>query len=406
MDIKEMYKKWTSYSLALRIVCGLAIGLVLGLLIPGLPYIRLLGTAFIAALTAVAPVLIFLIIVTSLISRSERIGGRMKYVIILYFLSCIVATVVATVLYYIDPVTVTLPAVEDGGSVTSFEEFLEQIILSILVNPFSALAEANYLGILFWAILIGVFMRPFASITTVEICKDGTDLLLKLISIFIQFAPIGMIGLVYNSVTEYGIQVFGEYGALIAVIVAAMALVMFVFNPLIVYIFGRKNPYPLLFRCIKDSAVTAFFTRSSAANIPVNLDLCSKLGLDKQFYTTSIPLGSAINMCGSAATITILALAAANSVGIDILIGEAIVLCFICVLCACGTSGVAGGSILLIPMACSILGVPGDAAVAMMSIGFVIGVVTDSCGTALNSSSDVLFTATVDGMGIDDESQA
>ncbi len=398
MKIKEMYEKWTSVSLVLRILIGLAIGSALGLLIPGLPYIGLLGTAFVASLKAVAPILIMMIIITSLITRSEGLGSRFRLVIILYFLSSVIAAAVAVVVFYINPVEISIPVSEETATVTDFETFVNNIIVSILTNPVKALVEANYLGILFWAVIIGLLMKPMASEHVIHISKDITNLLLKVISIFIQFAPFGVLGIIYQSLSDNGTEIFAEYGTLILVIVAVMAIVMFVTNPMIVAIVGKRNPYPLLIQCIKGSAITAFFTRSSAANVPVNLELCEKMGLDKEFYSTAIPLGSAINMCGAAVTISILAMTAAYSCGLEVPLGEAIVLCVVATLCACGSSGVAGGSILLVPMACSILGVPEISGSAMIAVGFVIGVIQDSCETALNSSSDVLFTATVDGI--------
>ena len=398
MTIKELYEKWTSISLVLRIVVGLLIGSALGILIPGLPYIDLLGVAFVSSLKAVAPILIMMIIITSLMTRSEGLGFRFKTVITLYFLSSVIAAAVAVIVFYLYPIYIDLPTPEVEPTVTDFETFIANIVNSILTNPLKSLVDANYLGILFWAVVIGLLIKPLASEHVVEVSRNVTDVLLKIISIFIQFAPFGVLGIIYQSLSENGTEIFAQYGTLILVIVVVMAIVMFLTNPAIVALVGRRNPYPLLFQCLKGSAITAFFTRSSAANVPVNLALCEKMGLDKEFYSTSIPLGSAINMCGAAVTISILAMTAAYSVGLNVPLGEAIILCIVATLCACGSSGVAGGSILLVPMACSILGVPDVSATAMIAVGFVIGVIQDSCETALNSSSDVLFTATVDGM--------
>ncbi len=397
MDFKGVWEKWTSISLVLRIVIGLLIGAALGLLVPGLPYINLLGTAFILSLKAVAPVLIMAIVITSLIGRSEGLGSRFKTVIILYLLSSMAAAAVAVVVCYLNPVILDLPTGTISAT-TDFAEFVEKIIGSIFTNPVTALAQSNYLGILFWAVLIGLLIKPLASQSVIDVSKDITGLLLKVISVFIQFAPIGVLGIIYEALSTNGSEIFVQYGSLILIIVVAMALVMFIVNPLIVALVGRRNPYPLLFKCLRGSAITAFFTRSSAANVPVNLKLCEEMGLDRGFYSTSIPLGSAINMCGAAITISMLALTAAFSVGIEVPISEAIVLCIVATLCACGSSGVGSGSILLVPMACAILGVPDVTAEAMIGVGLLIGVIQDSCETALNSSSDVLFTATVDKM--------
>jgi len=396
MEVKSIWEKWTSINLILRIFVGLAIGIVLGLVVPGLPYIDLLGTAFVASLKAVAPVLIMAIIITSLINRSEGLGSRFKSVIILYFLSSIIAAAIAVVVFYVHPVALDIASAGPVEAVATFDEFLETVIKKILVNPVTALAETNYLGILFWAVIVGLLLKPFASQSVKEVCGDITDLLLKVIGIFIQFAPLGVLGLIYNALSTNGPELFVDYGNLILIIVVAMLIVLLISNPVIVAIVGKRNPYPLLFECIRGSAITAFFTRSSAANVPVNLALCEKMGLDREFYSTSIPLGSAINMCGAAITISILALTAAYSVGIVVPIEQAIVLCIISTLCACGSSGVAGGSILLVPMACGILGVTGGTIDYIVEVGFIIGVIQDSLETALNSSSDVLFTATVD----------
>ncbi|WII07503.1 serine/threonine transporter SstT [Methanomassiliicoccales archaeon LGM-RCC1] len=396
MDFKAIWEKWTSISLILRIIAGLLVGIALGLLIPGLPYIDLLGVAFVQSLKSVAPILIMAIIITSLITRSTGLGSRFKSVIVLYFLSSVIAAAVSVVVFYIMPVALPVISEEPVGAVTTFEAFLDSIIRKILVNPIDALANTNYLGILFWAVLIGILMKPIATKHTADLSQNITDMLLKVISIFIQFAPFGVLGLIYEALSNNGPELFVDYGALILIIVLSMVLVMFVTNPLIVAVAGKRNPYPLLLTCLRGSAITAFFTRSSAANVPINLALCEEMKLDRDFYSTSIPLGSAINMCGAAITISILALTAAYSIGIAVPIEQAIVLCIIATLCACGSSGVAGGSILLVPMACAILGVPDDVAAYMVGVGFIIGVIQDSLETALNSSSDVLFTATVD----------
>lgn len=396
MDFKAIWEKWTSINLILRIIAGLLIGIALGLLIPGLPYIDLLGVAFVQSLKSVAPILIMAIIITSLITRSTGLGSRFKSVIILYFLSSIIAAAVAVIMFYLFPVALPVVAEGETGAITTFEAFLDSIIRKILVNPIDALANTNYLGILFWAVIIGIIMKPIATKHTADLSQNITDMLLKVISIFIQFAPFGILGLIYDALSNNGPELFVDYGALILIIVASMVLVMFVTNPMIVAIVGKRNPYPLLLTCLRGSAITAFFTRSSAANVPINLALCEEMELDRDFYSTSIPLGSAINMCGAAITISILALTAAYSIEISVPIEQAIVLCIIATLCACGSSGVAGGSILLVPMACAILGVPDDVAAYMIGVGFIIGVIQDSLETALNSSSDVLFTATVD----------
>ena len=258
------------------------------------------------------------------------------------------------------------------------------------------MAEGNYLGILFWAIVAGFFVRKLASETTTNLCNDASNIFMAVIKIVINFAPFGVMGIIYSTVSAGGLDIFLEYGHLILLLVGSMLTVVFITNPILVFLNTRRNPYSLLFQCIKGSAITAFFTRSSAANIPVNLALCEKMGLDKDFYSVSIPLGAAINMDGAAITITVMTLAAASTLGIEVPLFMAILLCIVASLSACGAAGVNGGSLLLIPLACSLLGISDDIAMELVAIGFVIGVIQDSLETALDFLSDVLFTATAD----------
>lgn len=397
MSVIEIYQKWTSTNLVLRILCGLVIGIVLGIFVPGLPYIGLLGNGFVWALKAIAPILIMMIVITSLMNRSEGLGSRFGSVIFLYIFSSMLAAIVAVIVFFIFPVSIDLQPTEPILENTDFEQFITDLLQSILTNPVTALADSNYLAVLFWALVIGILAKPLASDNVKEICSNVCVLFMKIIALIIQFAPFGILGIIYQSLSDHGADVLADYGMLIIVLTFAMFLVCFVSNPAIVAVITRgMNPYPLLMKCIRKSGVMAFFTRSSAANVPVNLELCEELGLDRNFYSTSIPLGATINMCGAAVTISILALTASYSIGMDVTIAEAIALCIITTLCAVGCSGIAGGSLLVVPLACSILGVPPEIGAAMIGVGFAISVVNDSVETAVNSSSDVFFTAAVD----------
>lgn len=397
VDVIGLYRKWDSINLVYRILGGLAIGVVLALIVPGSPYIALLGSAFIWALKAVAPFLVLFLVINTLAKSGQNLGPRFRRVIRLYLASTIIASIVAVVFSFVHPVMLTFtgePEVQPYAG--DIAELLSTILAKIICNPITALVEANFLGILFWAVIIGLFLRKMVSETTMTVCNDASDILMSIIKVVINFAPFGILGLIYDTVSTSGMEIFTEYGELILILVASMLTVMFVTNPLLVFLHLRKNPYPILFACLKGSAVTAFFTRSSAANIPVNMKLCEDMGLDKDFYSVSIPLGATINMDGAAITITVMTLAAAFTLGVDVPIYMAAVLCIVAALSACGASGVNGGSLLLIPLACSLLGINGDVAMQLVAIGFIIGVIQDSLETALNSSSDVLFTATAD----------
>lgn len=397
MKLKELYDKWESTSLVLRILCGLVIGLVLALVIPGLPLIPLLGTLFVGALKAMAPLLVLFLVIAALSRSGKNLGSRFKFVISLYLGSTIIATIVATILSFAFPVTVTLTGdVTDMAATGSLEELVTKLLTGMVSNPVTAITEGNYLCILFWGVVAGLVMRAIASETTLKVVDDVSSIVTRIIRIIISFAPFGILGLIYDAVSSNGMDIFYEYGALIAILVASMLIVILVTNPILGGLFMRRNPYPLQFKCLKESAVTAFFTRSSAANIPVNMSLCEKMGLDKDFYSVSIPLGATINMNGAAITITVMTLAAVHTMGVEVSIGTAIVLCLVSVIAACGASGVAGGSLLLIPLACSMFGIGEDISMQLVAIGFIIGVIQDSLETALNSSADVYFTAVAD----------
>ena len=395
MGIKQVYDKWESISLVYRIIGGLLIGLVLALIVPGNEYIPILGAMFIGALKAIAPFLVLFLVIGSLSKSGKGIGPRFRLVIILYIVSTIISAIVATLISFGFPADIALivPPESTTGSPDSAYDLISGLLMKLVCNPIEALMTGNYLGILFWAVIVGIILRTTASEGTLKMCEDVSDTLVKVIRGIISFAPFGILGLIYESVSTNGMDIFVDYGHLILLLVAAMLVVMFITNPLIVFITTRRNPYPLLFACIKGSAITAFFTRSSAANIPMNLALCEKMGVDKELYSTSIPLGATINMNGAAITITVMTLAAAFTLGVDVPIYMAILLCIVSAFAACGASGVGGGSLLLIPLACSLLGISDTIAAQLIAIGFIIGVIQDSLETALNSSADAYFTA-------------
>ena len=395
--MKQIVKRYNETSLILRIVIGLAIGVILGLLIPGKPFISLFGSIFVGALKSVAPILVFVLVISSLAQGATGFDSRFGTVIFLYLFSTLLAGVVAVAASFIFPLTVTLTgAAEVGTAPSGVGEVLQNLVLSMVGNPVRALADANYISILFWAVLLGIIFKKLASDATKHVISDLADAVSKLVGWVINLAPFGIMGLIYATISGSGLSIFVDYGKLLLLLVGTMLLVALILNPILVFLAIRRNPYPLVFRCLKESAFMAFFMRSSAANIPVNMTLCKKLGLDEDVYSVSIPLGATINMDGAAVVITIMAMTAAHTVGIHVDIPSAIVLSLLSTLAACGTSGVAGGSLLLIPMACSLFGIPQDTAMAMVGVGYIINVLQDSFETALNSSGDVLFTATAE----------
>ncbi|BDC97485.1 serine/threonine transporter SstT [Treponema saccharophilum] len=389
-------KKVFGVPLVLRIAIGLVLGIVLGLLFPQASFIGVLGTLFIGALKGVAPILVLLLVISSLSVAGKNLGKRFTMVIALYIASTLIAALIAVLASYMFPVTVVLASTEEMSAPGSLSDVFSNLLTNMVMNPVACVMNANYVGILFWAILTGLSIRKFTDDSTKTVLKDISTAVSVTISWIIQTAPFGILGIAFTTVSDKGLMVFTSYGKLIVLLVGCMLFQALVINPLIVAVSLKKNPYPLVFRCLRESAVTAFFTRSSAANIPINMALCEKLGLHKDFYSVSIPLGATINMDGAAITITVMSLAAAKSLGIEVHILHALILSIVATLGACGASGVAGGSLLLIPMACSMLGVPQDIAMQMVSIGFMIGIIQDSLETALNSSSDVLITATAD----------
>ncbi len=391
--MKKLLSKWNSISLIKRIIAGLIIGVVLALAVPQATFVGIFGDLFVSALRAVAPVLIFFLVIGSLCRAKTGKSGTLKTVIVLYLIGTFAAAVVAVIVSFIIPMSITLTeAATENTPPEGITQVLHDLLMQIVDNPVSALYNANFIGVLAWAVLIGVALR-MASGHTKSVVDDISNALTKVVRWIISLAPIGILGLVFTAVTESGMGIFTEYGKLILLLVCSMLAMALIFNPLVVFLCIRRNPYPLVFKCLKESAITAFFTRSSAANIPVNMQLCKSLDLDEDIYSVSIPLGATINMEGAAITISIMTLAATNTLGIDVDLPTAVILSILSAVAACGASGVAGGSLLLIPMACSLFGISNDIAMQVVGVGFIIGVIQDSMETALNSSTDALFTA-------------
>ena len=394
---KQILTKYTSVSLMLRIFIGLVVGATLGLLLPQWTGIAILGRMFVSALKGIAPVLVAVLVMSSIAKAGSGLGPRFRTVISRYLLSTFIAALCAVVGSMLFPVTLELGEVADvEASAGSLAEVFTNLLTSMVANPVAAIANANYIAILFWSIILGIALKTMASKATVNVVHDLSTVVTRVVKWVIQFAPFGILGLVFSTVSENGLTVFTTYGHLLLLLVGCMLANTFIFNPLISFLMLKQNPYPLLFTCLKESGLQAFFTRSSAANIPINMALCKKLGLDEEFYSVSIPLGATINMDGAAVTITVFSLAVAHTVGIDVSFASALFLSIIATLGACGASGVAGGSLLLIPMACSFFGIGNDVAMQAVAIGFIVGVVQDSVETALNSSGDAFFTATAE----------
>lgn len=391
--MKALYERWIAISLPKRILGGMILGAVLGMVIPQAVGISILGNLFVNALKGIAPLLVFFLVISSLCQAKQSHGGIIRTVVCLYLFNTLLGAVIAVVASKLFPITLTLAqAAEESSAPQGIAEVMQTLLLNVVKNPITSIAEANYIGILAWAVLFGVALRA-ASERTKEIMDNFAGALSKVVTWIINFAPFGILGLVFDTVSTNGLQVFTEYGRLLTVLVGSMLFIYFVTNPILVYWCIRKNPFPLIFKCLKRSAVTAFFTRSSAANIPINMEVCEEMGLDKNTYSVTIPLGATINMNGAAVTITVMTLAAANTLGIPVDIPTAIILSVLSALSACGASGVAGGSLLLIPLACSLFGISSDVAMQVIGVGFIIGVVQDSVETALNSSCDLLLSA-------------
>lgn len=396
----ELYKlmnHWYKLSLVKRIIAGLVIGIILAVTIPDIAKpITIFGALFVGALKAIAPILVFFLVASAISQHKKGQQTNMKSVIVLYLLGTFLAALVAVVASFLFPVTLTLGSgVEDVTAPGGVVEVLKALLLNVVDNPIKALFNANYIGILSWALMLGFTLKNAAASTKLML-SNVSDALTEMVRIVIAFAPLGIMGLVFDVISTSGIGVLLGYGKLLAVLIGCMLFVALVVNPIIVYIYIRSNPFPLVFRCLRESGITAFFTRSSAANIPVNMTLCEDLGLDRDTYSVSIPLGATINMAGAAVTISVLTLAAVHTLGIPVDFGTALILSILAAISACGASGVAGGSLLLIPLAASLFGIPNDVAMQIVGVGFIIGVLQDSFETALNSSTDVLFTATAE----------
>ena len=395
--MKKLWNKWIEIALVKRILVGLVLGAILGLTVPGATGISILGDVFVSALKAIAPLLVFFLVISSLCNAGNSHGGVIKTVIILYMFSTVLAAVIAVFTSMAFPVKLTLAtaAATDTAAPQGIAEVLNNLLLNVVANPVSSLVNANYVGILTWAILLGLAFRA-ANDMTKNVLNDIANGTSTVVSWIINMAPFGIFGLVFNTVSTNGLEIFTTYGKLLALLVGCMLFIYFVTNPLLVYWCIRKNPYPLIFHCLKRSALTAFFTRSSAANIPVNMKVCEEMGLDRDTYSVTIPLGATINMDGAAITITVMTMATAFTLGIHVDIPTAIILSLLAALSACGASGVAGGSLLLIPMACSLFGISDDISMQVVAVGFIIGVIQDSVETALNSSSDLLLSASAE----------
>lgn len=392
--MKNIFEKWNQLSIVKRILVGLVIGIVLAVAVPTqASFVVIFGSLFVSALKGVAPILVFFLVMAAISQHKAGHQTNMGSIIKLYLLGTLLASVIGVVASFAFPVTLTMAAGVDsitppGGVI----EVLRTLLLNVVDNPIKALFNANYIGILAWAAILG-FMLRHAADTTKTMIGNFADALSNVVRFIINFAPLGIMGLVFESIATSGLESLLSYGQLLMVLIGCMFFVALVVNPIIVYTQIKQNPYPLVLKSIRVSGLTAFFTRSSAANIPVNMELCEELGLDRDNFSVSIPLGATINMAGAAITISVLTLAAVHTLGIQVDIATALILSVLAAVSACGASGVAGGSLLLIPLACSLFGIPNDVAMQVVGVGFIVGVLQDSCETALNSSTDVIFTA-------------
>ncbi|MCO4624489.1 sodium:dicarboxylate symporter family protein [Streptococcus infantarius subsp. infantarius] len=392
--MKRFINVWNRTSLIKRIIIGVILGFILGMTLPKVSAIGILGDLFVGGLKAVAPLLVFVLVASALSQNEKGQKTNMSTIIGLYLVGTLAAALVAVVVNYFFPITLTLDTATQPklSSPEGVGQVFHSLLLQMVDNPINALGTANYIGVLTWAIIFGLAFRN-SNKETKELLQTIADVTSQVVRWIINLAPFGILGLVFKTISDNGVKILANYGFLILALVGTMLFVALVINPFIAFLFMRKNPYPLVFRCLKDSGLTAFFTRSSAANIPVNMKLCEELGLNKDTYKVSIPLGATINMGGAAITINVLTLAAVNTLGIHVDFPTAFLLSVLSAVSACGASGVTGGSLLLVPVACSLFGISNDLAMQVVGVGFIVGVVQDSCETALNSSTDVLFTA-------------
>ena len=396
--MKNLIKKWNNISLIKRIIFGLIIGLILGLVVPQASVISILGTMFVGALKGIAPLLVFFLVMSALCHMKTGQKTNLKFIIVLYMVGNLVSAFVAVIACRLFPVTLTFTDSASSTDITppsGIAEVLTNLLTNLVKNPVDSLVNANYIGILFWAVIFGITLKH-ANQGTKDALENISDATATAVQWIISCAPFGIMGLIFSTISEQGLDALLSYGKLILVLVGSMAVVIFIINPIIVFIFTKQNPFPLVFTCLKGSFITAFFTRSSAANIPVNMKACEEMGLDRDTYSVTIPLGATINMDGAAITITVMTMATAFTLGIHVDIPTAIILSLLAALSACGASGVAGGSLLLIPMACSLFGISDDISMQVVAVGFIIGVIQDSVETALNSSSDLLLSASAE----------
>ncbi|MGF1753793.1 serine/threonine transporter SstT [Vibrio makurazakiensis] len=396
MQNNNIFARFSRGNLVLQILAGIVVGVVLAIISPETAKdAGMFGSLFVGALKAVAPILVFILVAASIANQKQNQHTHMRPIIVLYLIGTFSAALTAVVLSFMFPTTLTLVAGAEGANPPQgIAEVLNTLLFKLVDNPVNALVNANYIGILAWAIGLGIALHH-ASATTKAVFEDLSHGVSQIVRFIIRLAPFGIFGLVASTFASTGFDALASYGQLLAVLLSSMLIIALVVNPLIVFVKTKQNPYPLVLQCIRESGVTAFFTRSSAANIPVNMALCEKLKLDEDTYSVSIPLGATINMAGAAITITVLTLAAVHTMGIEIDIMTAVLLSLVAAVSACGASGVAGGSLLLIPLACGLFGISNDVAMQVVAVGFIIGVIQDSAETALNSSTDVVFTAAV-----------
>ena len=399
MSTQSLLNRILSGSLVLQILGGIVLAVLLALVSPETAKsAMLLGNFFVSALKAVAPVLVLVLVASAIANRKASHTAQMRPIVIMYLAGTVAAALLAVTVSTLFPTTLALQA--DGiaqSAPQGIGEVLETLLLKLVDNPINAMLNANYIGILVWGVLLGVFLHHAAD-TTRAALHDLSDAITKIVRVVIRLAPVGIFGLVAGNLAEGGFGVLGSYARILTVLLGCMLAVALIANPLIVWIKTRRNPYPLVFTALRESGMVAFFTRSSAANIPVNLALCERLDLEEDTYAVSIPLGATINMGGAAITITVLTLAAVHTLGISVDVPTALLLSVVAALSACGASGVPGGSLLLIPLACGLFGISNDVAMQVVAVGFVISILQDSAETALNSSTDVVFTAAVAGM--------
>jgi serine/threonine transporter len=395
---KAMLEKIMSGSLVLQIAVGIIAGVALSQISPSAAgSAMLLGNLFVSALKAVAPVLVLVLVASAIANRRVSHTSQMRPIIAMYLVGTVAAALLAVIMSKLFPTELILQtAGNDASPPQGIAEVLGGLLLRIVDNPVSAIMDGNYIGILVWGVLLGVFLHHAAD-STRQMLADLADAVTHIVRIVIRLAPIGIFGLVAGNLADSGLEALGGYARILTVLLSSMAIMALAINPLIVWVKTRRNPYPIVLTALRESGVTAFFTRSSAANIPVNMALCERLDLEKDTYSVSIPLGATINMGGAAITITTLTLAATHTLGIEVDVPTALLLSVVAALSACGASGVAGGSLLLIPLACSLFGISNDIAMQVVAVGFVIAILQDSAETALNSSTDVVFTAAVAG---------